>query len=37
MLIRNGSDKEFKDNDFDIVVINYSSSETQSIDYCSRS
>ncbi len=27
MLVRNGADKEFKDNDFDIIVINYSSSK----------
>ncbi len=27
MLVRNGVDKEFKENDFDIIVINYSSSK----------
>lgn len=27
MMVRNGADKEFKDNDFEIIVINYSSSK----------
>ncbi len=27
MLVRNGTDKEFKDNDFEIIVINYTSSK----------